>query len=99
MRNYIFAGKVNFEGSLNDWDLEWGAEVRRGGRGSEGMKEGRDTLGEREIEEKGGGTLGVEEEAREGGEGAKGGRQLLKAIALPPGRLRRAESVEMLNLA
>lgn len=31
--------------------------------------------------------------------GSKGGRQLLKAIALPPGCLRRAESVEMLNLA
>lgn len=21
MRNYIFPGKVNFEGSLNDWEL------------------------------------------------------------------------------
>lgn len=21
VRNYIFAGKVNFEGSLNDWEL------------------------------------------------------------------------------
>lgn len=31
--------------------------------------------------------------------GREGGRQLLKAIALPPGCLRRAESVEMLNLA
>lgn len=40
---------------------------------------------------------------RHGGEGGEramqGGRQLLKAIALPPGCLRRAESVEMLNLA
>lgn len=40
---------------------------------------------------------------RRGGEGGEramqGGRRLLKAIALPPGCLRRAESVEMLNLA
>lgn len=40
---------------------------------------------------------------RHGGEkgerAMQGGRQLLKAIALPPGCLRRAESVEMLNLA
>lgn len=39
---------------------------------------------------------------RHGGEGARAmqeGKQLLKAIALPPGCLRRAESVEMLNLA
>lgn len=68
---------------------------------------------EREIEEgveEGGGaempcrTRSIGRRGGEGGErgmegGSKGGRQLLKAIALPPGCLRRAESVEMLNLA
>lgn len=49
-------------------------------------------------EEVGGGLRGGEERGMEGGS-KKEGRQLLKAIALPPGCLRRAESVEMLNLA
>lgn len=66
----------------------------------------------RERKKKGGGgrtrtrrcTRSIGRQGGDGGEGgmeggSKGGRQLLKAIALPPGCLRRAESVEMLNLA
>lgn len=47
------------------------------------------------------GRQGGEKEVREGEEvqGREVGRQLLKAIALPPGCLWREESVEMLNLA
>lgn len=86
VRNYIFAGKVNFEGSLNDWKL--GGCRAREGRGAE-RKRNRGWVGG--VAGATRGALGVEEE--------KGGRQLLKAIALPPGCLRRAESVEMLNLA
>lgn len=63
--------------------------------------------GRRKIKGGGGGgqdldapTRSIGRHGGEGGEGTmQGGRQLLKAIALPPGCLRRAESVEMLNLA
>lgn len=69
VRNYIFAGKVNFEGSLNDWELggEGGGRKEREGTGkSEG-----DAQREREIDRVGGaealcctarGALGVRQE-------------------------------------
>lgn len=63
-----------------------------------GGKEGR-----RKIEKGGDRDAPTRSVGRCGGEGGEramqGGRRLLKAIALPPGCLRRAESVEMLNLA
>lgn len=124
MRNYIFAGKVNFEGSSNDGRTEGLTGKKGRGKGEEekGRKRGRTGRRieqERRIikeEERNmvpcKGALGVEEEEvgrwvggerrrgeRDGGRKQKEGRQLLKAIALPPGCLRRAESVEMLNLA
>lgn len=70
VRNYIFTGKVNFEGSLNGWK-RCSYESQAGSLARYGVEERRE-------EEK---------------------RQLLKAIAFPPGCLQRAESVEMLNLA
>lgn len=101
-RNYIFAAKVNFEGSQNDGGTERKKRRRMEGRtdrGKEGRKEGRENgqSGKGSKENKG---EEEEEEVRDGGRKQKNeGRQLLKAIALPPGCLRRAESVEMLNLA
>lgn len=70
MRNYIFAGKVNFEGSLNDCrgiEGEWKRE-REGGEkeNKKGWVGGRIMMPRREalgvIEEK-----GVRERCREGG--------------------------------
>lgn len=69
-QNYIFTGKVNFEGRLNGWKrCSW--ESQAGSLARYGVEERRE----------------------------KEKRQLLKAIAFPPGCLQRAESVEMLNLA
>lgn len=85
--------KVRARGGKKEGEGGTGSERTRNRRGGKGGGQDRDAAQ---------GALGVKEEkgAREGcSERAKGGRQLLKAIALPPGRLRRAESVEMLNLA
>lgn len=97
VRNYIFAGKVNFEGSLNDcrgMEVEWKREREWGEREKKNKKNGRG------VQDCDAPTRSIGRHGGEGGERAmQGGRQLLKAIALPPGCLRRAESVEMLNLA
>lgn len=87
----------------------WAAEGVKVGKRERAKKKEREKQAEREREIRGVGRNGVLHEEhwasrRRRGErgmegGSKGGRQLLKAIALPPGCLRRAESVEMLNLA
>lgn len=106
VRNYIFVGKVNFEGSWNDY-----RNLGCGGRGA-GCRGSEDGGGGARIRQRekakwaAGGVAGVRKHRASGRrrgergiEGRERGRQLLKAIALPPGCLRRAESVEMLNLA